>query len=185
MTSLESVDLSSNGIGPEGALALVAAFNSLPRLITASLFLNPVGDAGMSAMLSCRPCIAIYGTYFDASGSDIGCPGALAIAAALRSMFEHLVPPEPPEVKRKRITGLALSYNCDIGDVGHAAIAAALAELDLSAFARFDTDIGSEVSSAAAAALFRALASQPLLAFTSLQIDGPITSSALASQPPE
>lgn len=171
---LESIVFANNGIGSRGIAALIGAISVLPRLTFANFCFNPVGDDGIAAILGCPPCVTGIGTALNIAFSDIRDRGALLVASAMRTMFKPLA----AHAGTKCLTSLNMSGNDDVGDDGVVAIATALAALDLSELTSVDA-IDALLTQRSCEALVIALASQPLPALTSVQIDGCITPDVL------
>jgi hypothetical protein len=123
-TKLESIDLTGNGIGPEGARALASWLNVSTKLRAIELRGNPLGDEGVSQLA--------YGmgnsmtlTTLGLIQTDASNDGAASLAASLR--------------KTTALVALELSYNY-IGESGAKALADAVISSDMLRLTRFSIE---------------------------------------------
>ena len=121
---LESIDLTGNGIGPEGARALASWLNVSTKLRAIELRGNPLGDEGVSELA--------YGmgnsltlTTLGLIQTDASNDGAASLAASLR--------------KTTALVALELSYNY-IGESGTKALADAIISNDMLRLTRFSIE---------------------------------------------
>ena len=112
---LEAIDLTGNGIGPEGARALASWLNVSTKMRAIELRGNPLGDEGVSEIA--------YGmgnsltlTTLGLVQTDVANDGAAALAASLR--------------KTTALAALELNYNY-IGEAGGKALADAIVSNDM------------------------------------------------------
>ena len=121
---LESIDLTGNGIGPEGARALAIWLNISTKLRAIELRGNPLGDEGVSELA--------YGignsltlTTLGLVQTDVSNEGAATLAASVR--------------KTTALMALELSYNY-IGEAGGKALADAIVSNDKLRLTRFSIE---------------------------------------------
>ena len=121
---LESIDLTGNGIGPEGARALASWLNVSTKLRAIELRGNPLGDEGVSELA--------YGlgnsltlTTLGLTQTDASNDGAASLAASLR--------------KTTALVALELSYNY-IGESGAKTLADAIISNGMLRLTRFSIE---------------------------------------------
>ncbi|CAK0835981.1 unnamed protein product [Prorocentrum cordatum] len=147
---LQSLDLSGNNVGDEGAAALAAALRApgaLPSLQKLDLRSNNVGDEGAAALAAAlrAPGALPRLQELDLSHNRVGDEGAAALAAALRA---------PGALPRLQVLDLRSNR---VGDEGAAALAAGLRALgalpSLQELHLGGNSVGAEGAAALAAAL--------------------------------
>ena len=121
---LESIDLTGNGIGPEGARALASWLNVSTKLRAIELRGNPLGDEGVSELaygMGNSLTLTALGLIQTGASND----GAASLAASLR--------------KTTTLEALELSYNY-IGESGAKALADAVISNDMLRLTRFSIE---------------------------------------------